>query len=347
MAATRVLVFPDSGPRIGGGHAMRCLTLARALIARGAICAFAATPSTQAILQAFGAPDIEILPVLGAPDDAAAMAADRAWAFAADWVLLDHYFLNPEQEAALRAGRRLAVIDDLADRPRAADLLMDSAYGRTPEVYRPLLPPGAAILTGPAYAPVRPEFATRREAALARRREGGHLRHVLIALGLTDVEGITGRVVEALRPMLGDLILDVVVGGSALSLPNLCAAAKNDPHLRLHIDSREMAQLMAVADIAIGAGGSSTWERATLGLPTATVVLAGNQRPMARAMARDGLTLTADVADADFEDQLIVAVRRLIVDAALRRAMSEAAAAACDGRGADRFAQALLASRQA
>jgi UDP-2,4-diacetamido-2,4,6-trideoxy-beta-L-altropyranose hydrolase len=343
MAATRVLVFPDSGPRIGGGHAMRCLTLARALTARGAACAFAATASTQAILQAFGAPDIEVLPVSGEPDEAAAMAADRAASWGADWVLLDHYGLSPAQEAALRAGRRLAVLADLPGRPRAADLAVDSAYGRAPEAYRPLLPPGAVILTGPAYAPVRPEFAARRAAALARRREGGHLRHVLIALGLTDVDGITQRVVGTLRPMLGDLILDVVVGSGAGSLAGLCAAAKTDPHLRLHVDSHAMAELMATADIAVGAGGSSTWERATLGLPTATVVLAENQRPMAQAMKAGGLTLTADVADRDFEDQLIAALHRLIGDAALRRAMSEAAAAACDGLGAERVAEAMLA----
>jgi UDP-2,4-diacetamido-2,4,6-trideoxy-beta-L-altropyranose hydrolase len=322
---------------------MRCLTLARALTARGATCAFAATPSTQAILQAFGAPDIEVLPLPGEPDEAAAAAADWAASWGADWVLLDHYFLSPEQEARLRAGRRLAVLDDLADRPRAADLLMDSAYGRTSEAYRPLLPPGAVILTGPAYAPVRPEFAARRAAALARRREGGHLRHVLIALGLTDIDGITARVVGALRPMLGDLILDVVVGSGTGSLPGLCAAAKTDPHLRLHVDSHAMAELMATADIAVGAGGSSTWERAALGLPTATVILAGNQRPMAQAMKADGLTLTADVADVDFEDDLIAALHRLIADAALRRSMSEAAAAACDGLGAERVADAILA----
>jgi UDP-2,4-diacetamido-2,4,6-trideoxy-beta-L-altropyranose hydrolase len=342
MAATRVLVFADSGPRIGGGHAMRCLTLARALAARGAACAFAATPATQAILQAFGAPGIEVLPVSGELDAAAAEAAGRAASFGADWVLLDHYFLNPDQEASLRAGRRLAVLDDLADRPRAADLVMDSAYGCEAAAYRPLLPAGAHILTGPAYAPVRPEFAARRVAALARRAKGGHLRHVLISLGLTDVEGITERVVGILRPMLGDLILDVVVGSAAPSLPGLCAAAKCDPHLRLHVDSHEMAQLMATADIAVGAGGSSTWERAALGLPTATVVLADNQRPMARAMARDGLTLTADVAAPGFEDDLIGALHKLIGDAALRRTISHKAAAACDGLGAQRVADALL-----
>ncbi len=342
MSAQRILVFPDCGPRIGGGHVMRCLTLTRALIARGATCAFAATPETQAVLQTFAAPDIDVLPVEGALEDAIVTVANWAESFDADWVLLDHYFLNAAQEGALREGRRLAAVDDLANRPRAADLIMDSAYGRTDADYRPWLPENATILTGPAYAPVRPEFAARREAALAHRREGGHLRHVLISLGLTDVDGITLMVVQALRPLLDGLIVDVVVGSAAASLQPLCRAAKTDANLRLHVDTHDMAGLMAAADIAIGAGGSSTWERATLGLPTVSVLLAENQRPMARAMADDGLILTADVGDPRFEANLTGVVARLIGDPALRRQLSERSAAACDGLGADRFADALL-----
>jgi UDP-2,4-diacetamido-2,4,6-trideoxy-beta-L-altropyranose hydrolase len=234
------------------------------------------------------------------------------------------------------------VLDDLADRPRGADLVLDSAYGRTPETYRALTPPGAVILTGPPYAPVRPEFVRLRPAALARRREGAAPRRVLIALGLTDVNAVTGRVVAAVRPVLTGMILDVVVGGAAPSLAGLRALAKADPHLRLHVDSQAMGDLMAAADFAIGAGGSSTWERATLGLPTVSVILADNQRPMAKAMAKAGLTLAADAADTEFEARLAQAARQLAEDAALRRAISERVSALCDGLGAERFANRLL-----
>jgi UDP-2,4-diacetamido-2,4,6-trideoxy-beta-L-altropyranose hydrolase len=320
---------------------MRCLTLGRALIARDAVCAFAATPSTQAILAAFGGSDIQTFPLSGDPDDAAA-TAQLASVFKADWVLVDHYGPTLAQEAAFRAGRRLAVLDDLADRPRAPDLLMNSGYGCAPDDYRDLTPPDALLLTGPTYAPVRPAFAAARAESLRRRREGAPPRHGLIALGLTDIDSITAQVIAIVRPILPDLILDVVVGASAPSLEGLRAAAKPDPRLRLHVDTLEMAQLMATADFAVGAGGSSTWERATLGLPTATVVLAENQRPMATAMVRDGLILMADAAAPYFADQLGGAIRRLASEPALRRSLSDGTAALCDGMGAERFAEALL-----
>ena len=196
MSSARILVFPDCGPRIGGGHVMRCLTLAHALTARGAAVAFAANPAAQGVLTTFGARDMTVFPVTD--DLAEAVPAAAAWAegFKAGWVLLDHYRLDAGQEAALKGARRLAVLDDLADRPHAAALLLDPGYGRTAQAYAGLVPEGARVLAGPAYAAVRPEFSAHRQAALLRRRQGGHLQHMLIALGLTDVDGITGRVVR-------------------------------------------------------------------------------------------------------------------------------------------------------
>ncbi len=342
MAAPRILAFADCGPRIGGGHVMRCLTLARALAERGCAVAFAANPAAQGVLEAFGPRDVTVYPLSDDLAEAVPHAADWADAFKVDWVLLDHYRLSPAEEGELKGARRLAVIDDLADRPRPADLVINPGYGRLPGNYAGLLPESARVLAGPQFALVRPEFAAHRDQALARRREGGHLKHLLVSLGLTDVEGITGRVVRALRPHLDGLILDVVLGDQAPSLPALREAAKTDCSLRLHVDSHAMAELMSQADLAVGAGGSSVWERATLGLPAVTLILAENQRPMAEAMTQVGLTLAVDALAEDFEVRLVAAVRRLIDDAALRRWLFEAPCHACDGLGAGRVAEVML-----
>jgi len=342
MAAPRILAFPDCGPRIGGGHVMRCLTLAHALADKGAVVAFAANPAAQAVLDAFGPRDLTVYPVSDDLGEAAQHAADWADAFKADWVLLDHYRLSPAQELELKGPRCLAVLDDLADRPRPADLVVNPGYGRLAGNYAGLVPPRARVLAGPEYALVRPEFVERRDQALQRRREGGHLKHLLISLGLTDVEGVTRRVVQALQPHLPGLILDVVVGEAAPSLPALREQAKTDCALRLHVDTHAMAELMSQADVAVGAGGSSVWERATLGLPSVTLILADNQRPMARAMEQVGLTLAVDALAPDFEAQLVAAVKRVVEDAALRRWLFEAPCHACDGQGAGRVAEAML-----
>ena len=104
-----------------------------------------------------------------------------------------------------------------------------------------------------------------------------------------------------------------------------------------------MARLTADADLAIGAGGGSVWERACLGLPALLLVLAENQRPMAHRLAELGAVLTADVSDPDFEAQFDAELAILLSDAALRASLSAASRALCDGQGAMRVARAILA----
>jgi spore coat polysaccharide biosynthesis predicted glycosyltransferase SpsG len=103
-----------------------------------------------------------------------------------------------------------------------------------------------------------------------------------------------------------------------------------------------MATLTADADIAIGAGGSSVWERAVVGLPSVTVILAENQRGMIEHMADAGFTRGLDAASPDFEARLVEAWNRLLNDAALRWRLTERSADLCDGHGAARVAEAVL-----
>jgi UDP-2,4-diacetamido-2,4,6-trideoxy-beta-L-altropyranose hydrolase len=333
----RILFFADAGAAVGGGHVMRCLTLAGALIRAGGTCAFAATPAAAAILDAFAGAEIDRLPL---PEETAARLAapvgDRAQAWGAHAVVADHYGLGVAEEMVIRGSvHHLAVIDDLK-RPHLCDLVLDSNLDRTAGDY-----PGVETLIGPEFALLRPEFAALRPGALKRRSHAAPPRRLLIALGLTDVDGITGRAVEAILPVLGDMKADVVVGQGASSLPRLVSLA-HDPRLALHIDTREMAALTAAADLAIGAGGSSVWERCCLGLPALTLMLADNQRGAAEALAERGAARALNAADAAFDASLAAALLQLTSDPVALAAMSRAAAAICDGLGAERVAARLL-----
>ena len=330
---------------MGGGHVMRCLTLARALSAKGATCGFVESRTAAPILRRFGWPAQTTLAIARAEaaEDLVAEAGRFAERFDADVVVIDHYGLDSSAEARLRAdGRRIVVLDDLANRRHDCELLVDPSYGRKAEDYHDLIPDSAAALVGPSYALVRPDFADARHRALSRRAKHGPTRRALVSLGLTDVGGVTARVVEALRPALAEARLDIVLGLDAPSLAALEAAAGADRRLHLWVDSAEMASLMADCDIAIGAGGSSVWERAVVGLPSATLILAENQRAMIERMAAAGLTLALDVADPGFEARLVEVWELLLTDRELRWALAERAAEHCDGQGAERVAEAVL-----
>jgi len=334
----RILFFADAGAEVGGGHVMRCLTLAQALMALGADCAFAAPLAAMRLLETFAPAGIERLPLPdGTPSRLAASIADLARIWGAQAAVLDHYGAGPGEEAMIRTGvHRLVVLDDLR-RGHLCDLVLDSNLDRIAIDY-----PGVESLTGPTYALVRPEFAALRAETLAR-RAAVEPRRLLIALGLTDVGGITARVVEALAPSLGDLKVDIVLGHGAPSLASLGPLASRDPRLTLHVDTREMAALTAAADVAIGAGGSSVWERCCLGLPALTLVLADNQREAATHLANLGAAAMLEVGGADFAERLVDGFSILRADPPCLAKTSLAASAICDGRGATRVAERLLA----
>jgi UDP-2,4-diacetamido-2,4,6-trideoxy-beta-L-altropyranose hydrolase len=342
----RILFLADAGPAVGGGHVMRCLTLAQALRRAGAECAFAATPAVAGVLDVFAGAGIARLRLAEAePALLVAGAAEAAVSWRADVVVVDHYRVDAAMEQALGKGRHLMAMDDLRRR-HACDLLLDSNLDRAASDY-----PGLEALIGPDFALVRPLFVARREAALARRSEALAPRRLLVSLGLTDVGGITGRVMAALGDDLGDLEVDVVLGAAAVSVAAIEALAARDERIRLHVDSQQMAELTAAADLAIGAGGSSTWERCCLGLPTITVVLADNQRANAEALAGQGASLVLDAGDTPlplptgevFQSRLRETFLRMAEDEGLRTDMTRAAAALCDGQGAERVAARLLA----
>lgn len=349
----------DASVEIGTGHVMRCLTLADALREDGAACLFLCRPHDGHLLELIATRGHEAiaLPVrsrgtVDVPDPTAPAHAHwlgTAWATDAqdsrealagaslDWLVVDHYALDQRWEQAMRAScRRLLVIDDLADRPHDCDLLLDQNLGRRAEDYRALLASGAQTLIGPHYALLRPEFAALRAESLAR-REHPQLRHLLITMGGVDKDNATGAVLAALDDcsLPADLRITVVLGPHApwLAQVQARAAAMSRP-TRVLAGVSNMARLMTDADLAIGAAGSTSWERCCLGLPTIQLVLAENQRAVAAALHETGAALIAGSAS-----QATVLLQTQLLSGTMPeflRTLSLSAARLVDGNGTAR-----------
>jgi UDP-2,4-diacetamido-2,4,6-trideoxy-beta-L-altropyranose hydrolase len=341
MSGPRILFVADAGPEIGGGHVMRCLTLAQALRARGATTAIMASPPAAGILDLFAGPEVGRIaardadPVILVQD--AAQAADGFDAF-----VFDSFRMDAEAHRAIARGKPAMVIDDLADRPLTGDLVVEPDPGIDARDYDGLVPSRARLLLGPDYAPVRPRFAELRVDTLARRRAQGSVQRVLVSMGLTDVGGITARVVDRMLPRLGDASLDVVLGPGAASEARMTALAARDRRVRLHIAVEDMASLMAGTDLCVGAGGASVWERCTLGLATVLVVLADNQAGVSAWLAEHGAVELADARAGDFEAAFDRAFTGLMRAPDRIARLSAASAKLCDGLGAPRVADAFL-----
>ncbi|MFG6584655.1 UDP-2,4-diacetamido-2,4,6-trideoxy-beta-L-altropyranose hydrolase [Sulfitobacter sp. 1A12779] len=341
----------DASVTIGTGHVMRCLTLADALRARGAECRFVTRDLPGHLAAVIEDRGFAVLllpapsgPVPQGPPTHVAwagvsweqdLADTRTVIDGADWLVVDHYAFDARWQQGLRDRvGRIMVIDDLADRPHAADLLLDQNLGRAAQDYDGLLPEACRRLTGPRFALLRPEFRAARMASLARRGAGQGVRHILISMGGTDMPDATSRVLDALSraDLPGELHLSVVMGRSAPALERVRARAARMPWpTEVLVDVHDMARLMQDADLAIGAGGSTTWERCCLGLPSIIVETADNQAGAVAAMEAEAAALgTGPLLDARFDDRLVQAVGQAQQEL---EALSQSAARVCDGEG--------------
>ncbi len=254
-----------------------------------------------------------------------------------DWLVIDHYAIDCNWQSILKPYyKKLMVIDDLADRQHECDVLLDQNLSRKISDYRELVPANAKLLLGTDFALLRPEFTRWRDFSLKRRAKPV-LKHLLITMGGIDPDNVTGRVLTVLKDcaLPSDLKITVVMGGAAPWLEQVKQQAAQMPNAtEIKVNVTNMAEIMANSDLAIGAAGSTSWERCCLGLPTLMVVLADNQQIIANALERTNAAyLIGD--QAAIVNKLPLLMNQAMSSAQLA-AMSHAASVIVDGAGVER-----------
>jgi len=303
----------DASLKMGTGHLMRCLTLADALKAKGANCHFISREhpgnlntailqrghllsvlpfvSTELQLDSTCAPHADWLGTTWQND--AIQTLERIAGVWVDWLIVDHYALDHrwERQVAKHCGR-LFVIDDLADRNHDCSILLDQNLGRQAKDYSQRVPSSCQLLLGPQFSLLRPEFVQLREQSLAH-REGRRLGNLLISMGGVDAQNVTGKILVSLQPVVDQQWnIQIVMGSSAPWITEIEALAKRMPcSTKVLINTNKMAELMSEADLAIGAAGSTSWERCCLGLPSIILILADNQRGIGEQLETAGVAV--------------------------------------------------------
>ncbi|MEC4747772.1 UDP-2,4-diacetamido-2,4,6-trideoxy-beta-L-altropyranose hydrolase [Methylomicrobium sp. Wu6] len=343
----------DATSQIGTGHFMRCLTLADALKRKGAQIRFISRGLPSHLRDMLAAKGMELsllssnegssatddlahshwLGTSQAQDAEATIQAlsDQTW----DWLIIDHYALDARWESAMRtSARQIMVIDDIADRSHDCDVLLDqNFYADMQTRYADKVPAHCQLLLGPRYALLRDEFRKLREQV---RPRTGPVKRILVFFGGVDADNYTRLAIKALAEMgVEGLHVDVVIGAQhpcRAEIETNCASQG----FVCHVQTNRMAELMAAADLAIGAGGSATWERCCLGLPALSICVADNQQQQIADAAQKGL-LYAPAFDKDLAGVIKTHASALIENPYLRRLISDKAMKAVDGRGVSRI----------
>jgi len=361
----RVAVRADASRRIGLGHVKRCLSLARALKELGAdvvlvtrnlgvdVSKMASALSVRVVI--LPKPDVPI-----APDDREVLHRDWAevsWLTDAkeciaalagegsiDWLVVDHYAFDSDWHDALRAalGCKVAVVDDLADRPISPDLLVDHNFSDNHRSkYAPVLGSGSAILGGPRFALLAPNYASAQ-----RFMPGVGVRSIGIFMGGVDVENWSEVAWSGCREHAAFAgPIEIASTSENPNLPALHAVCARDPGTTVLLDAPDLASFFCRHDLQIGAGGGALLERACIGAPTLAFACALNQVHVISDLARIGAIATLEEAGPPSGTAIGRRLQQILDDAPARKALSERSRALVDGRGTQRVALVMLRDR--
>lgn len=341
------------------GHVMRSLTLARALQTRDAEVHFVCREHRGNLVNAIRDSGVPVL-VLPPPVETPAKNSGGygKWLGVSEeqdsrdtlqimgspqptWVVVDSYALSAEWETALRRhGAKIMVIDDLADRTHECDVLLDQNFSEnSANRYNGLLPSDCTALLGPRYALLRPEYAKLRRERLYNHET---VSRVFVFFGGTDAENMTALAIEALsNPQLRSIDLDVVVGPNNPHRQIIEDLAARRGRTTVHGPRAQLADLMNSADMAVGAGGTNTWERMCLGIPAVVIATAENQRPASEALGAAGLVQYAGFASSITLQSLSATLERLSKDLPTLARLSIQNQLKVDGLGAERVTEVL------
>lgn len=293
----------DSSTEIGTGHVMRCLTLAALLKEKGARVSFICRNlpyNLSNYIQSKGFPVYLLQKSNTATENLKKSNTHSDWLTVTwkedaentlevlkskkfDWLIVDHYSLDIYWESKMRPyTRNIMVIDDLYDRKHDCDLLLNQNICIGSFSYNGLVPLHCKIFHGPECALLREEFSRQR-----RRKRDGTIKRIFIFFGGSD---LTNETVKAMKAFLTlnkfDILVDVVIGKSNVNYEEIKKISESCRSFTLHRQVENMAELMNKSDLAIGACGTTSWERCYLGLPSLVITIALNQEEIAEELGK-------------------------------------------------------------
>jgi UDP-2,4-diacetamido-2,4,6-trideoxy-beta-L-altropyranose hydrolase len=356
-----IAIRADASVEIGAGHVMRCLTLAGQLRSQGADCVFVCREHDGHLCDIIEKKGFSVCRLAasreGLTDDCPAHAGwlGTNWRQdaqvtvealerhgAKDLMIVDHYALDHRWERWISGrGMRIAVMDDLADRSHDCHVLIDQNCLPGQEArYADLLPRNCVTLFGSAFALIRTEFQTSK--GLQRPRDGTIAR-ILVFFGSADSADYTSRVLGAIGELdWPALQVDVVTGAANPRKEAIARLCGQDGRFSYYCQVANMAQLMAAADLAISAGGFTSYELAYMGVPSILFPLSSIQEQVSAELASRGVAISLGHTKTFPEDEFRRALRALLGSPLQCTQMARAGEQLFDGLGAKRVAEILI-----
>lgn len=330
---SHVFIRADASNQIGTGHLVRCATLAQNLKELGYRITFLCLALSQELSNWMKERDLAVLEVHDdRPPFPLGIEPGKD-----DWLIVDHYGWESSLESAHRSVfKRILVIDDLANRKHDCDLLLDQNYFSDAQSrYQNLVSNKCRLMLGPGYALLRPEYARLRQVS---KPKNGTIKRILVSLGGSDPNNDTALIMQGLAQLkLPNLKVEIIMGMASKNWNEIKHECDNRG-FECHRNVNDMAWRMMHADLFIGAGGATTWERLCLGLPSLVFAIAENQKEYSSALAQSGYQRYLGGREEIDADKISQAVEDLIASPDVCRLLSEKSRELVDGLGTARVA---------
>jgi UDP-2,4-diacetamido-2,4,6-trideoxy-beta-L-altropyranose hydrolase len=325
---------------------MRCLALAQNWQDAGGQAIFAMVNCTSPLKERLRAEGFETAALdskVGSAADAEETAC-QAHQRVASWIVVDGYEFGAEYQSILKSrGLKVLFLDDNGHAKHySADIVLNQNIHASAALYSDR-EAWTRLLLGTQFSMLRRDFTAWRDW---KRATPAKVRKVMLTMGGADPDNITARVLRVILSQF-ELEVTVVVGYNNPHLSELYGVAgKHSGTVRFVENATNMPELIASADVAVAAAGTTSLEMCFLGLPAILFVLADNQRAVAEELNRQGAAIHF-VARANCADsELANCLRSLMASPEKRSAMSKIGRTLVDGLGASRVVEQLLAGAQ-
>lgn len=328
----RVLLRCDASIGGGVGHLVRCLALAEAADERGWEVTLAGTFDAPLARRLLASARVEVVEAATTTEGLAAQARGLE----ADVLHVDHYDVG----ADLRGRMNDVVLSSIEDGTfgrRPADVVVDSTPGAQ-DAGRPH-DGSAQVLLGVRHAPLRAAVRAARERA-PRPARPGEPGDVLVVMGGTDPYGAAVPAAALARQAGAGRV--VVVGDEATGVRARAAV----PGVEVLGPVDDLPGLATTVDVVISAAGTSVWELACVGAPTALVPVTGNQRTGYERAVAAGIAIGLGTLDElrSGAAGAQAALAALLADHDRQTSLAAAGRDLVDGHGADRILDAWWAT---
>lgn len=276
----------DANKYIGSGHLMRCLTIAGALKSLGHTSYFISNNTTPEFIELIKSNELNFIPINTHTQknrneewiEDAELSAKIIRKLKPHWIVVDHYQLDYKWENTIgKICDNIIVLDDLSNRQHFCKLILDPGINANlKNEYRKNSPSDCTLMIGPKYPILRSEFDVEKNR-LTRPLTIKKIQHVVIFFGGDDHKHHTINTIKSIMKIKKELSIDVIISISNQDKKEIEAYCKNNEKIKVHIATNEIAKLFSKADLSIGSGGTSTYERLYLQTPCLLKPIAKNQ----------------------------------------------------------------------